>query len=183
MWELVNERPMTEGLYACHHCDVPPCCNPWHVYAGTQLKNMRDAKQRGRMGRTSGEQNGKSKLNNVAIALIWEMRYQNKDIKIIAQQLGRSRGTIDAVLSGRTWKNISLLYSNGLGLPGKKRGEDNSQAKLKSTDIPSIWQWHHEGWTQAAIARQLHVTRNAIGSVLHYETWKHVSLLLNDHQP
>ena len=30
------------GLFVCHRCNVPACCNPEHLYAGTQKENMRD---------------------------------------------------------------------------------------------------------------------------------------------
>lgn len=46
-WALVN-GPIPEGLSVLHHCDRPPCCNPSHLYAGTQLENMADAMERGR---------------------------------------------------------------------------------------------------------------------------------------
>jgi hypothetical protein len=35
-------------LYVLHHCDNPPCCNPLHLYAGTQRQNIHDAIARGR---------------------------------------------------------------------------------------------------------------------------------------
>lgn len=38
-----------EGLYVCHHCDNPPCCNPAHLYAGTAKDNAQDAIRRGRV--------------------------------------------------------------------------------------------------------------------------------------
>lgn len=31
-----------------HHCDVPVCCNPDHLYEGTQEDNMQDRADRGR---------------------------------------------------------------------------------------------------------------------------------------
>lgn len=33
----------------CHTCDTPACSNPDHVFDGTQLDNMRDAKAKGRV--------------------------------------------------------------------------------------------------------------------------------------
>jgi hypothetical protein len=34
--------------YTLHDCDNPPCCNPLHLYDGTQRENIRQAEERGR---------------------------------------------------------------------------------------------------------------------------------------
>jgi hypothetical protein len=35
-------RSISEGFLALHHCDVPGCVNPGHLFEGTQKDNVRD---------------------------------------------------------------------------------------------------------------------------------------------
>lgn len=42
-----NERPFADAM-ALHHCDVPGCVNPDHLYWGTALNNVEDKIKRGR---------------------------------------------------------------------------------------------------------------------------------------
>jgi len=37
-----------QGFYVLHHCDNPSCCNPDHLYAGTQQDNVNDMFARNR---------------------------------------------------------------------------------------------------------------------------------------
>jgi predicted HTH domain antitoxin len=48
-WILTN-GPIPNGLMVCHKCDNPPCCNPNHLFLGTQTENMQDALAKGRHG-------------------------------------------------------------------------------------------------------------------------------------
>jgi len=45
--------PIPEGQVACHRCDNPPCCNPGHLFLGTQAANVADRDEKGR-GRGPG---------------------------------------------------------------------------------------------------------------------------------
>src|SRR5579872_910837 len=45
-----------------HTCDNPPCCNPWHLLAGTQAENTQDKIKRGRMPDYYGDRGPRCKL-------------------------------------------------------------------------------------------------------------------------
>lgn len=45
-------KPIQDGLYILHHCDIRHCCNPEHLYEGTAKDNIQDAIKRGKWDRS-----------------------------------------------------------------------------------------------------------------------------------
>jgi len=46
-WEQ-SKGAIPDGLKVLHRCDNPPCCNPNHLFLGTQADNVHDMMQKGR---------------------------------------------------------------------------------------------------------------------------------------
>lgn len=53
--EYVETIP--EGMHVLHTCDNPACCNPNHLFLGTNADNIRDKVLKGRQSRMFGSKN------------------------------------------------------------------------------------------------------------------------------
>jgi hypothetical protein len=132
VWQLVH-GPISEGMQVLHRCDVPRCCNPEHLFLGSQKDNIDDARSKGRLatgerhglrlrpeasargerhgtktmpGRISrGEHRPAAKLCADDVRAI--RKRSDVSPTVLAREYGVSRSVIRAVLERSTWRHVS----------------------------------------------------------------------------
>lgn len=59
---LTIGEPETADMVACHQCDNPVCCNPAHLWWGTQAENVSDCVGKGRKGNPAARRFAREEL-------------------------------------------------------------------------------------------------------------------------
>lgn len=103
-WQLAR-GDIPEGLFVCHHCDNPPCCNPRHLFIGTAADNVADMVSKGRQNQ--GVRHGMAKLDERLVRRIRLRAGAGESRKAIARSLGVTVSTIDNVVWGKTWRHVA----------------------------------------------------------------------------
>lgn len=98
-YELSRQEKMPKGMQACHHCDNRLCCNPRHLFQGTQADNNRDAGRKGRM--PSGERHWNAKVNDREVLDIHTMLHAGKTIRELTRLFPLSPRHLRAIRAGK----------------------------------------------------------------------------------
>jgi hypothetical protein len=105
-WELTHGK-IPKGLCVLHHCDVPACCNPKHLFLGTRTDNSNDKIKKGRARGSQGSKHPYAKLNE---SVVQDLRKSYVSfygsMKTKSEELRVSESTLRHAISGRTWKHI-----------------------------------------------------------------------------
>lgn len=91
-----------------HKCDNSPCCNPDHIFEGTQLDNIKDRDHKDRHARPKGSTNGRAKLNTLKIKQIRILAASGRTRKALAHKFGITISAINLIVSRKRWKHVSL---------------------------------------------------------------------------
>ena len=86
------------GMCVLHRCDNPKCCNPEHLFLGTNRDNVNDKMAKGRRGKCN------AKLTIETVNEIREKYIEISTCKQLALEYGVSYGTIYAIITNRSWK-------------------------------------------------------------------------------
>lgn len=97
------------GFIVCHHCDNPPCCNPKHLFLGTDADNNLDKRLKGRQPDVIGEPNPRAILNEMAVKVIlFSLKTESHTRKDLARIFGISVGAINSIVSKRNWSWVTI---------------------------------------------------------------------------
>lgn len=113
VWELTY-GPIPEKLFVLHKCDNRKCCNPEHLFLGTQATNMKDMTAKGRRVAAKGyiRPDARGELNNLArltqndVREIRRLATMGTTQKKLARTFYVSTTTINNVVLRKTWKHI-----------------------------------------------------------------------------
>jgi hypothetical protein len=97
-WILAN-GPIPTGAVVLHSCDNPPCCNPAHLFLGTQADNLADASSKGRLTGPN--------LRPADVAVIRAALYLGSAVADLAQHYGVTPTSILNIRDGRTWRSVA----------------------------------------------------------------------------
>lgn len=99
---LLTSGSIPEGLHVLHKCDNRSCCNPEHLFLGTNGDNVADKVKKGRQEK--GSAHTCAKLTEDQVRAI---RRDTRTLQVIADQYGVHNVTVLDAKAGRTWKHVT----------------------------------------------------------------------------
>ena len=118
---LIPHNGSYHGMCVCHKCDNRLCCNPSHLFLGTQYDNCQDRMRKGRTfkpfgnlngaktkpwSRARGENNGSSKLTENQVIQIRRLFHQGVTRRFLQKEFGVSYSLIRFILNRKLWRHL-----------------------------------------------------------------------------
>lgn len=104
-WELEHGE-IPEGMQVCHRCDTPSCCNPAHLFLGTNAENQHDKRSKGRSARGTANGGG-GKLTEADVTTIRAALAEGESLTTIANRHGVTRQLIAGIRDGKKWSHTT----------------------------------------------------------------------------
>ena len=94
--------PIPKGMFVCHSCDNPPCCNPEHLFLGFAQDNSNDMKSKNRQPFIRGEKHGNCKFSK---KLIEEIKSDMRSYKKVCEEFKISKSMVSYIKNNKTRVN------------------------------------------------------------------------------
>lgn len=101
---MIYKGPIPDGMYICHTCDNPKCCNPDHLFLGTSSDNHIDMKQKNR--HLNGEKNATAKLTEEDVVKIKACLAAGLSQYQTAAAFGVKQSQVSRIHRGLRWAHV-----------------------------------------------------------------------------
>lgn len=100
-WSYEKHVGSAEGKSILHHCDVPSCVNPNHLFAGTQADNMKDKAKKGRCADRHNEKHPLCRITNEQILEMRALRKEGWKQKDLAAKFEVGQDYVSRITNGK----------------------------------------------------------------------------------
>lgn len=101
---LIHGFDLDSHLSVLHHCDTPSCCEPSHLFVGTNRDNCNDKVRKGRQ--LKGEQISRIRPDDVIE--IFRLYKSGLSFATIARQFNYTRNGILKIIRRESWKHLAI---------------------------------------------------------------------------
>ena len=105
VWILIYGN-IPKNFCILHKCDNPSCCNPSHLFLGTNKDNVIDKVNKDRQHHPKGTKNGQSRLTENQVIEIIKLS-KTRTSKEIINMMNVSKSSVYSIVENRSWKHIS----------------------------------------------------------------------------
>lgn len=106
---IITNGPIPDTLNVLHQCDNPPCCNPSHLFTGSQADNNWDKIRKGRHRTPDmrGASNPAARLTEDDVRAIRTLRASGASYPSLGARFGISKTMVRNIVLRRAWSHVS----------------------------------------------------------------------------
>jgi HNH endonuclease len=101
---VVSHGEIPAGMFVCHRCDNPPCCNPSHLFLGSPKDNLDDMYRKGRQRNLVGEQRAFAKLTQTQVLEIRARYASGEKQRDLASEFNVRQPRISKIVTRKAWR-------------------------------------------------------------------------------
>jgi len=99
----IHHQKQPGSKLVCHICDNPGCCNPGHLFLGTNADNSADMAQKKRAAHQLGVTHGRHKLTEMQVLAIRESK---GTCKTVGLAYGISSTMVCLIRNRKNWRHL-----------------------------------------------------------------------------